>query len=112
MTRKKHFRLPMKTVRELIKQELGLNLKPEKKLEGTGIGADIYVAHIGNFELTISNDWYERNGAISFCLSRDSGTVQLFFDPETLEEDWDAEDKYAREIRRERCRACREITVV
>lgn len=112
MAKKKNFRLTMKTVRALIKRELGLNLKPEMNVGAAAAGHYIYTAHIGNFELTISNDWFEQNGAISFRLFRDSGTVQLYFDPETLEEDFEAEHKYHQEIRREQCRDCREVTVV
>ncbi len=111
MAKKKNFRLTMKTVRALIKQELGLNLKPEMNADSAA-GHYIYTAHIGNFELTISSDWFEHDGLISFRLFHNSGTVQLYFDQETLEEDFEAEHKYQQAIKRERCRGCMEVTVV
>lgn len=104
--RKTNFRLTLKTARALIKQEL--NLHGNLTVERAGDGVYIYVMQQGNFEITVSNDWYERNGRISLTvMHRFAGTVQMYFDPDTLEEDGEAEDKYRRDVREEWCEGCR-----
>lgn len=102
---KQNFRLTMKTARALIKQEFGVhgNLAVERA-EG---GVYIYKMQHGHFEITVSNDWFEKNGLISMSVMHESaGSIQMFFDPETLQEDCDAEEKYRHEIQKEQCGRC------
>lgn len=103
--RKTNFRLTQKTARALIKQEL--NLRGDLVVRPAGTGAYIYDMRTGKFKITVSNDWYEQNGLVSMQVThRFAGTIQMYFDPDTLEEDFDAEDKYRQSVREEWCEGC------
>lgn len=96
--KKTNFHLTLKTAQALIKQELNLNAK--FTVERAGDGVYIYVMRMGFIEVTVSNDWYEHNGLISMNV-RHNGigmSMQMYFDPDTLQEDFEAEEKYRRDI--------------
>lgn len=103
--RKTNFRLTLKTARELIKKEFGI--RGNLTVEEAGNGVYIYKMDMGRFEVTVSNDWYEQNGLITMCVMHDSGeSIRLYFEPDALQEDYDAEEKHRREIREEWCEGC------
>lgn len=106
MGKKTNFRLTLKTARELIKKEFSINGKLTTEQAGNGVY--IYKMGMGRFEVTVSNDWYEQNGLIDMRVMHDSGeTIHLYFDPETLWEDYEAEDRRRREEREEWCAECK-----
>lgn len=85
-----NFRLTKKTALELVKREFGISGK--LVTEKAGHGVYIYKMDMGRFEVTVSNDWYEQNGLVSMWVRHDGGTsIHLYFQPETLEEDCQAE---------------------
>lgn len=105
MTKKRNFRLTMKTAQELIKKEFGH--RGELTVEKAGNGVYIYKMQMGRFEVTVANDWYEQNGLIVMCVMHDGGeSIRLFFEPDGLQEDYDAEEKYRREIWESQCEGC------
>lgn len=106
MAKGKGFRLTQKAARELIKKEIGIAGKLE--VERAGDGVYIYIMRTGRIEITVSNDWYERNGLIDMQITHvgGGGSMQLYFEPNALQEDYDAEDKHRREIREEQCEGC------
>lgn len=102
---KQNFRLTLKTARALIKQEFGVH--GDLTVERAEGGVYIYKMQHGRFEITVSNDWFEKNGLIDMRIAHESaGSIQMFFDPDTLEEDYDAEVKHRREIQKEQCDGC------
>lgn len=58
-----------------------------------------YVCYSGMLTVYCNSDWFTRNGKICVHVRVDmaDAMITLFFDPETLERDYDAEDKW-REI--------------
>ena len=70
-------------------------------------GVYIYKMTLGRFEITVENDWLERNGLYELEKSSETGeATRLYYDPDTLEENCEAEDKNRAEIRKEHCEGC------
>ena len=103
---KHNIRLTLKTAKALIKQELGLS-GAALKVEMAKCDVYIYTMELGNYEITVENDWFERNGLYSLNIaSRSQGSIQRYFDPDTLEENDEAGDKWRKEVREEICECC------
>lgn len=104
----KPIRLTKKTATALIKQELGISAGDLKRSDyGPGISY-IYELQLGRYTVSVENYWHERNGLIVFEI-RDPmgmGTIHKYFHPDTLEEDFEAGDRYRREVREEICQDC------
>lgn len=100
------FWLSMKTAKALIKQELGVSGTGLRVLE-TGAGVHIYELLLGRLAVVVENDWSERNGLIRMWFGFDSsGVINKYYDPETLEEDYEAGAENRAEIRAEMCDVC------
>lgn len=56
-------RLTQKTAKALIQRELNLSASRLKKERAKG-GVYIYKMTLGRFEITVENDWFERNGLL------------------------------------------------
>ena len=94
-------RLTQKTAKALIQRELSLSASRLKKERAKG-GVYIYKMTLGRFEITVENDWFERNGLYVLEISSGTGeAMRLYYDPDTLEENCEAEDKNRAEIRKE-----------
>jgi hypothetical protein len=105
MAKKNNFRLTQKTARELIKKEFGFCGK--LTVERAGNGVYIYKMDMGRFEVTLSNDWYEKNGLIDMHVIHDGGgSIWMYFEPDTLQEEYEAEEKRRDEIKEEQCDGC------
>lgn len=103
---KKNVRLTLKTAKALIKKEFGLS-GSTLKAERTGDGVYIYKMALGRFEVTVENDWFDRNGLFVIEVSSRSGAgMRLYYDPITLEEDYEAGEKHRAETRKEYCDGC------
>lgn len=93
-------RLTQKTAKALIQRELNLSASRLKKERAEG-GVYIYKMTLGRFEITVENDWFERNGLYVLEISSGTGeAMRLYYDPDTLEENCEAEDKNRAEIRK------------
>ncbi len=75
------------------------------KIEDKGnryTGADIFQAEVEGLELVIKceNDWFSKNGRINLIISDrwGGGSIVLCFHPDTLERDFEAEDKLRKEM--------------
>ena len=103
---KKNFCLTLKTARALIKQEFDLHGSfTVERAEG---GVYIYKMQMGRFEVTVENDWFEHNGLIVMEVSSGMGeTMRLYYEPDTLKENFEAEGKNRRDIREEWCEGCK-----
>lgn len=90
----------------LIQRELNLSASRLKTERAKG-GVYIYKMTLGRFEITVENDWFERNGLYVLEISSGTGeAMRLYYDPDTLEENCEAEDKNRAEIRKEHCEGC------
>ena len=99
-------RLTQKTAKALIQRELNLSASRLKTERAEG-GVYIYKMTLGRFEITVENDWFERNGLYVLEISSGTGeAMRLYYDPDTLEENCEAEDKNRAEIRKEHCEGC------
>ena len=79
-------RLTQKTAKALIQRELNLSASRLKKERAEG-GVYIYKMTLGRFEITVENDWFERNGLYVLEISSGTGeAMRLYYDPDTLEE--------------------------
>ena len=102
----KGLRLTQKTAKALIQRELKLSASRLKTERAEG-GVYIYKMTLGRFEITVENDWFERNGLYVLEISSGMGEVmRLYYDPDTLEENCEVEDKNRVEIRKEYCGGC------
>ena len=89
----KGLRLTQKTAKALIQRELNLSASRLKTERAEG-GVYIYKMTLGRFEITVENDWFERNGLYVLEISSGTGeAMRLYYDPDTLEENCEAEDK-------------------
>ena len=103
---KKELRLTLKTAKALIKQEFGLSAA-RLETERAGGGVYIYKMTLGRFEVTVENDWFERNGLYTIGVSSNAGEgMRLFYDLDTLEENYEAEEKNRADVRKEQCDGC------
>lgn len=72
-----------------------------------GRGVYIYKMTLGRFEVTVENDWFERNGLYTIGVASNAGEgMRLFYDPDTLEENYEAEEKNRADVRKEQCDGC------
>ena len=83
-------KLTNETAKKVIRKVLPYGKVVTRKL---GIS---YVCSCGIIKVYCDSDWFTRNGKIHVRVQADMamGTLTLFFDPETLERDYDAEDKW------------------
>ena len=103
---KKNIRLTLKTAKALIKQEFGIS-GSALETERAGEGVYIYKMELGRFEITVSNDWFDKNGLISLQVSSNTREgMWLFYNPDTLEENYEACENCRAEIRAEQCEGC------
>ena len=99
MGRKKIARLDKKTEKALVKRVLGVSGAGLTK-EETGNGADIYHMTMGELQIKVENDWYGQTDLFImniFAPMSASDPIGLYFRPDTLEEDFEAEEKWKRE---------------
>ena len=90
----KPLRLSKKTAKEIVRKVFGQSFGHLEKDED---GGDIYRMNIGELSVTVENDWFERNGLYVVNIAAHSHSVnhmQMYFRPDTLEEDTDAEEKW------------------
>lgn len=103
MSKTNNIRLTLKTAKALIQQEFNLSATKLKAEHAEG-GVYIYTMKLGRFDITVSNDWYDCNGLFKIKLSTRTGAViNIYYDPVTLEEDFDAHEKELDEIRKDHC---------
>lgn len=91
-------RLTLKTARELALKVTGTakGLEKDKTTE-----LDIYKMQIGELFVNIRYDWYG-SGRIAVSVDNHFGSgINMLFNPETLEEDYEAEDRQKERERRE-----------
>lgn len=106
MEKKKVDRLTLKKAKEFIKKEFGLS-GTALITESSEDGAYIYKMQLGKFEITVQNDWYLANGLLMICIQSPIGCgIQTFYNPETLELDYDACNEYRKELETECCEGC------
>ena len=92
----KPLRLAKKTAKELVRKVFGQPFGYLEKDKDSG-DADIYRMNIGELSVTVENDWFERNGLYVVHIAAHSHSVnhmRMYFRPDTLEEDTDAEEKW------------------
>ena len=67
------------------------------------VGADIYEALVDSLDLVVKceNDWYSQNERINLLISDrwGGGSIVMCFDPDTLDRDFEAEDKLRKELK-------------
>ena len=81
----------MKTARELALKVLGSAKGLEKDAEIPG--SDVYKMRMGTLHVEIRPDWFD-SGLITLVVDNYTGQrLSMLFDPDTLEEDFDAEDR-------------------
>lgn len=91
-------RLTLKTARELALKVTG-TAKGLAKDKETAL--DIYEMRLGELFVKIQYDWYG-SGRISVSVDNHFGrAIYMLFNPETLEEDFEAEDRQKERDRRE-----------
>lgn len=99
-------RLTLKTAKALIHKEFKLTAA-QLKTECAGEGVYIYKMPLGRFEITVENDWFERNGLYVLTLSSNMGdSMRIYYDPATLEENCEAGDAHRASIKAEHCEGC------
>ena len=100
MEKKKIARLNKKTAQKLVKQVLGISGAALTK-EETGDEADIYHMTMGELKIKVENDWFGKTDLfiinISAPRSVHDNVIRLYFHPDTLEEDWEAEEAWKKE---------------
>lgn len=90
----KQLRLTKKTAKEIVKKVLGVS---GDALVRDVRGCDTYEMKQGELLIKVENDWYERNGLYVLEIHPPFVTVptmRMYFHPDTLEEDTDAEEKW------------------
>lgn len=97
--KKSTFRLTKKTTRQLLKRELGF--AGELSVTCAESKVYIYEMHMASFTVTVENDWLCGDGLIRLTLHSGAQSIHLFYNPITLEQDIEAEEKYLRLIRKE-----------
>lgn len=103
----KKLRITKKTVRALIKRELGISVTdPVAKELPYGTYYDIPIGE--GFMLNICPYTFKNRIVIHFALASNFvvHSIHLFFDPISLERDFDVEDEYQRKIDGEKCDGC------
>ena len=85
--------LNKKMAKELLKKVLGVSGSALMK-DKTGDGADIYRMAMGELNITVENDWFERNGLFVLTIGSTTQHMRLYFHPDTLEEDYEAEEAW------------------
>ena len=94
-------KLAKKTAYELISRiSTGRNIKKDD----TSPDATIYRASTGPAGLTITceNDWFDYNGLIKLTISDGENQIVQYFNPDTLEREYVAEQAYKDDLERER----------
>ena len=90
----KPLRLSKKTAKEIVKKVLGVS---GNALVRDIHGYDTYEMKQGELFVRVENDWRERNGLYVLEIFPPFDTappLRMYFHPDTLEEDTDAEEKW------------------
>lgn len=90
----KPLRLTKETAKKIVKKVLGVSGNGLVKNED---GSDTYEMKQGELIIKVENDWYEENGLYVLEISHNSfvlTTMRMYFRPDTLEEDMEAEEKW------------------
>lgn len=100
-------RLTLKTARELVRREMGISPAALRRVDLYSSEACLYEMTAGRFDVKVMNGWSDGSRNFILQISSCSGqSIRLFYDPKTLEEDFDALGKYEREVRKEHCDGC------
>lgn len=106
MKQNKNVRLTLKAAKALIQKEFNLSAA-RLETECASGGAYIYKMPLGRFEIKVENDWFERNGLYVITLSSGGGeAIRIYYNPDTLEEDYKAGDAYRASVNAEYCEGC------
>lgn len=93
MKKHKNIRLTRKTAVELICSTLPM---PKSSIQGGEVALDVhtYAANLGSLFVCCTNDWANHNGLIRLTVEdRPIGnTIRMYFDPDTLERNFAAEE--------------------
>ncbi len=97
----KPVKLSRMTATRLMVQVIGPGVKP--LLSEPGAGATVYKAERGCLEICCENDWYNHNGRIRLTITDGIGgnQIRMYFHPDTLNRDFEAEDAEKEDDRRE-----------
>lgn len=96
MKRKRIARLNKKMAQALVKRVLGVS-GAELTKEETGDGADIYHMTMGELKIEVENDWFGQRDLFILSIVAPMSAynpMRLFFHPDTLEEDYAAEEEW------------------
>ncbi len=94
--------LTLKTARILAQKVVGTSKGLEKDRT---VALDTYNMQLGELSISIQHDWFGKSGCILVSVRIFSGSsVDMLFNPETLEENFGAEDARKRQTRHEMLR--------
>ena len=97
--------LTQKKAMQLVRHVLGLSAKPEKE---EGLRGPAYSFSTRCLQIRVERYKFKGRDLLSLFLTTGlSVSMRLFFEPETLEEDYEAEDTYRRILQEEKCESCR-----
>lgn len=101
MEKTKNIKLSRKTAVSLIRSVIPMPVSAIKK-EMCSYGLITYTARTGALDITCSNDWFSGNGRIELTISDrlGGGSIIMYFRPDTLSRDHEAEDAEEAERRR------------
>lgn len=96
--------LTQKKAVQLVRHVLYMNLKPEKE---EGLRGPAYSFSTRCLQIRVERYKFKGRDLLSLFLTTGlSVSMRLFFDPETLEEDYEAEDAYQKILQEEKCESC------
>ncbi len=91
-------RLTLKTARILAQKVVGTSKGLEKDQT---LALDTYNMQLGELGISIQHDWFGKSGCILVSVHLSGSVSYMLFNPETLEEDFAAEDARKRQMRRD-----------
>lgn len=95
MRTRKPVKLTLKTAKEIIKRELDISTVSLKPATGMMDGVCRYEMTMGRTRIIVENDWFSNTGLYSLAINHcNGGCIKIFYNPSTLEEDYEACDKY------------------
>lgn len=96
--------LTQKKAIQLVRHVLYMNIKPVKE---KGLMGPVYSFSTRCLQIQVERYKFKGRDRLSLFLTTGlSVSMRLFFDPETLEEDYEAEDTYRRILQEEKCESC------
>lgn len=99
--------LTQKKAMQLVRHVLYMNLKPKPEKE-EGLRGPAYSFSTRCLQIKVERYKFKGRDLLSlFVTTGLSVSMRLFFDPETLEEDYEAEDAYQKILQEEKCESCR-----